>query len=441
MKPAEQSHPGPKADASSCELAVIGTGLAGLAATLFASEKGIYTAQIGVNAGIIHASGFLDLMGVHPIADGRVWENPWEAIDAVTTDIPDHPYARLPQADIRQAFDIFMNLMKAAGLPYRYQPDANSRVITTLGTLKPTYGVPESMYKGTEALKTQKKCLMVDFWGLKGFSAVQLEEMLRDRWPGLQSVRIAFPEVGPSVDLYPEKMARALELRTHREDLAREIRPHLNGAEIVGMPAIFGIYHTREVMADLAALIGADVFEIPTIPPAVPGLRIKEMMEAQIQSKGIPLFAQKRVLQVNHDNDGGFVLDIGEPATQSISHRLHAQGVILAGGRFLGGGLYAGRKKIVEPLFGLPVFQPPERTQWHCSQVFDPRGHPVNMAGIEIDDAFRPLDDSGKPAWKNLYAAGAILAHQDWMRMKCGAGISIATAYGAVNAFAMNARP
>jgi glycerol-3-phosphate dehydrogenase subunit B len=26
------------------------------------------------------------------------------------------------------------------------------------------------------------------------------------------------------------------------------------------------------------------------------------------------------------------------------------------------------------------------------------------------------------------------LAHQDWMRMKCGSGLAIATAYGAVNA-------
>jgi glycerol-3-phosphate dehydrogenase subunit B len=28
-----------------------------------------------------------------------------------------------------------------------------------------------------------------------------------------------------------------------------------------------------------------------------------------------------------------------------------------------------------------------------------------------------------------------VLAHQDWMRMKCGAGLAIATAYGAVQSF------
>jgi glycerol-3-phosphate dehydrogenase subunit B len=46
----------------------------------------------------------------------------------------------------------------------------------------------------------------------------------------------------------------------------------------------------------------------------------------------------------------------------------------------------------------------------------------------------RPLDSSGHPAFENLFAAGIILSHQDWTRMKCGSGLSVATAYGAVKA-------
>ena len=436
MTPFGNTGSAPEVDASSCELAVIGTGFAGMAASLFAAHKGIPTVQVGLNASILYASGFLDLMGVHPIAEGRIWDNPWEAIDAAINDIPTHPYARLSKTDIRHALEEFMGSMEAAGLPYKYRPDANTSVITPVGTLKPTYGVPESMWNGAEALEKQKKCLMLDFWGLKGFSAVQISEMLRDRWPGISAARVPFPVVGPSVDLYPEKMARSLELRNHREALAREIRPHLNGAEVVGMPAIFGMHQTRAVMADLADLIGADLFEIPTIPPSVPGLRIKEKLDELIQAKGIQAFTQKLVLRATHEKNGQFLLDVGEPTTKTITHRLRARGVILAGGRFLGRGLYAGRKKIIEPLFGLPVFQPRERTHWHRQSVFDPQGHAVNMSGLEIDSDFRPVNDTGQAVWENLYAAGTILAHQDWMRMKCGAGISIATAYGAVHAFA-----
>jgi glycerol-3-phosphate dehydrogenase subunit B len=65
----------------------------------------------------------------------------------------------------------------------------------------------------------------------------------------------------------------------------------------------------------------------------------------------------------------------------------------------------------------------------------DPRGHPINRAGLETDAFFRPLDRSGDPAYRNLFAVGSILAHQDWMRMKCGSGLAVSTAFKAVNAF------
>ncbi len=83
----------------------------------------------------------------------------------------------------------------------------------------------------------------------------------------------------------------------------------------------------------------------------------------------------------------------------------------------------------------LPVYQPEERKAWHRDDFLDPRGHPINRAGLEIDDDFHPLDSSGRPAFQTLFAAGSILAHQDWMRMKCGSGLAIGTAFGAVQAF------
>jgi len=69
----------------------------------------------------------------------------------------------------------------------------------------------------------------------------------------------------------------------------------------------------------------------------------------------------------------------------------------------------------------------------------DLRGHPVNRAGLEIDNLFRPLDSSGGAAFERLFAAGSILAHQDWMRMKCGSGLAIGSAYAAVNAYVKTA--
>jgi len=91
--------------------------------------------------------------------------------------------------------------------------------------------------------------------------------------------------------------------------------------------------------------------------------------------------------------------------------------------------------EIRESIFDLPVHQPDKRSEWHCYEFLDPAGHPVNRAGLVTDDRFRPLDRSGNAAHDRLFAAGSILAYQDWMRQKCGSGLAIATAYAAVNAF------
>jgi glycerol-3-phosphate dehydrogenase subunit B len=120
----------------------------------------------------------------------------------------------------------------------------------------------------------------------------------------------------------------------------------------------------------------------------------------------------------------------GEPETL-----IKTKGIVLASGRFLGKGLSADRKQIRESLFDLPVHQPDKRNEWHCYEFLDPAGHPVNRAGLVTDGRFRPLDRSGNAAHDKLFAAGSILAHQDWMRQKCGSGLAIASAYAAVNAF------
>lgn len=425
----------PDIQTTKTQLAVIGTGIAGMAAGFFASANNISVCQIGVSGGILYASGYIDLMGVHPTADRKTWDNPWDAIDALIRDVPDHPYARLSKADISEALELFLAFMNETGLPYKKIEDQNVEVITPIGTLKPTYAVPASMWSGVTALLNHAPTLIIDIWGLKGFSALQIVEMLKNRWPDLKSARIAFPSVDLSIDLYPERMARSLEIEENMIKLADEIRPHLNGAKVVGLPAILGMNKTDAILSRLKQVLGCEVFEIPTIPPSIPGLRIKEKAETALAEKGVRLFSQKRVIHARQTEDGCFLLDIGEHASEDPEHRIKADGVILASGRFLGMGLHAGRKKIRETLFDLPVFQPEDRSGWHRNNFFDPGGHEINRAGVETDDLFRPLNQERKPAFANLFAAGSILAHQDWIRQKCGVGLSISTAYAAVRSF------
>jgi len=144
------------------ELAIIGTGLAGMAAAHFSQSLGIETAQIGVSSSAIYASGYMDLLGVHPLESRRIWNDPWSGIDALIKDQPFHPYARLTRAEIQQAFDGFLGFLAGMGFAYERREGANSLVITPVGTLKPTYAVPASMWAGAAACEKRHPCLIVN---------------------------------------------------------------------------------------------------------------------------------------------------------------------------------------------------------------------------------------------------------------------------------------
>jgi glycerol-3-phosphate dehydrogenase subunit B len=113
------------------------------------------------------------------------------------------------------------------------------------------------------------------------------------------------------------------------------------------------------------------------------------------------------------------------PVTTSYS----ADRYILATGRFIGGGLKAGREWIFEPIFNLPVSQPESQEKWFGKSFFDE--HPVHRGGIQTNPSLRPIDEAGEPLLENVWVAGTILAHHNSIEEKSREGIEIATGYWA----------
>lgn len=411
------------------DLAIIGTGMAGMAAAVFAANRGISTAIVGALGESWFTGGLMDLMGVHPIESGTRWHDPWAAIDAVAKDIPNHPYARLRKKDIQAALQEFYAFLADAGLQYSFQDDRNSNLITAFGAVKTTYGVPQTMWPGVTAFARKAPCLVVDLQGLKGFSARLLVERLKSEWPALKALSLPSIYGDRSHEINPVPLAQDLESETFRRRLADLIRPHAKEVDYIGLPAVLGIYQAADVVHELSDLLGKPVFEIPAMPPSIPGMRLKEAFIRFLPANGVHCMFQKQVLKAMPAADSGFVLDVGRTEHEV---QIRAEAVLLATGRFLGGGLRSDHTTIKERIFDLPVFQPDQRENWHSDRFFEPAGHEVNRAGLEVDAMLRPIGPDGHPAFENLFAAGIILAHQDWTRMKCGSGLSVATAYGAV---------
>jgi glycerol-3-phosphate dehydrogenase subunit B len=412
------------------DLMIIGAGLAGMAAAAFATRRGLSVALAGAPGESLFSSGLLDLLAVHPVRDGQVWDDPFAALAALAADEPDHPYAKVSRPDIEAAFAAFTAFLAGIGLDYHGHDGKNAMVLTPVGTIKHTYRVPAGMWAADAGIRRTPPALIADFEGLKGFSAAQVAQTAGTFWPGLSHVRLPVPGGRPAP--YPEPMAFALESATARDELAKALAPHLRGKEMVGLPAVLGIYRTREVLAALTELVGLPVFEIPTIPPAVTGIRLKSAFEEAMPRLGAVTFFRKLVLAARPEGDG-FCCEVGWTAVEA---RVRARGAILATGRFFGKGLVPHRKGVAEALFGLPVVQPDSRAKWHGEHMFDPAGHGINRAGLATDRRFRPLGADGRPAFANLHAVGSILAGHDWTRQKCGAGLAIVSAFAAVEEFA-----
>jgi glycerol-3-phosphate dehydrogenase subunit B len=161
------------------DLAVIGKEMAGMAAAVFAVNRGISTVIVGSLGKFWFTGGLIDLMGVHPIGSAKTWRDPWAAIEAVAEDFPGHPYACLRREDIKAALQEFYTFLEDNGLPYCSQNGQNSNLITAFGAIKTTHGVPQTMWPGVTALSRKAPCLIVDLQGLKGFSGRLLAERLR----------------------------------------------------------------------------------------------------------------------------------------------------------------------------------------------------------------------------------------------------------------------
>jgi glycerol-3-phosphate dehydrogenase subunit B len=291
--------------------------------------------------------------------------------------------------------------------------------------------VPKTMWNGVKALEEKAPTLILDFTGMKLFSARQIASSLGKIWPGLRSKTIDFPKSELLEELHPEHVARVLDLSANRVALARRIKPLVKDVEYIGFPALLGMYKSVEAVAELETLLGRPIFEIPTPPVSVPGIRLQEAMINGLGINKIFYSLSTMATKVTRTDGKEFITTIkGNNGNQTIV----SKAVLLATGRFLGKGLVAGRRGICEPLMNLFVTQPESRDGWHRTSLFDPKGHPVNRAGIQTDSAFRPLTSSGEPVLDGLYVAGSILAGSDWMRMKCGSGVAIATALAAVKA-------
>ena len=394
------------------DLIVIGMGLSGLMAAKTAAEVAERVLIIGKGMGSLCLfSNTIDVLGQLP--DGIEMK---EGLSRWIREHPNHPYSTVGVEKTEEAISSFISLFPP---PYSLQTidKRNSLLLTGAGTLRPTYLVPKTMIGGV--CLTKENTLIVGFKGFKDFYARHVADQLKCRGISLQLSDASY-------EMSATALARLMERESFRENIGREIKKQLHGETYIGFPALLGMHDPVHVKEDLEKIIGAGVFEIPILPPSIPGKRIFNRFKEWLIQKGVTFLLGKSVSNAILKGRRCEGIEVLHPP---VTNSYFADRYILATGRFIGGGLKADDERVVEPTFNLPLFQPESREGWFKNSFFSGIPHPIYQAGILTDSSLQPVDERGDQILENVWVAGTILAHHHAIDEKSKEGIEIATGY------------
>lgn len=415
------------------DVIVIGMGLAGLMAAKTAAEGGKSVLLLGKGVGRAHMhTGCIDLLGYYPSGSSVSVENPLEFIGRLIEERPNHPYARVGVPDIQNALTSFLGLFDEGNHHYLCREGKNTITLTPAGCTRTTYLLPSTMAWG--GIEDERDVLIVGFDGLKDFYSAYIAHNLNSLGKGghfpftARPISLPLSEFSARKTAPPIVLARFFEEEGFRDRIAEAVRAELRGEERVAFPAVLGLERPHEVERELEERLGTTVFEIPTLPPSVPGYRLFQSFKRHLQGNGVTVVMGFAVTKGLLRNGTCSAVTVTCPPLQRT---YSAEEFILATGSFFGGGLEVKGERAVEPIFGLPVHQPASRDAWFGDRFFSHDPHPIAHVGIMADERLNPIDEEGKTVVSNLLVAGSILSAADPLREKSGGGIALSTGYKA----------
>jgi glycerol-3-phosphate dehydrogenase subunit B len=269
---------------------------------------------------------------------------------------------------------------------------------------------------------------VVGFRALKDFHPLLLADNL-SRYEGITARGIELEHVPEQrADANALGFARAFDDPAFRSRVIALIAKRVRGGERVALPAVLGIADPHTVWSELQERLARPVFEVPTLPPSVPGMRVFATLRERLRRAGGTVIMNNVVTGADAQGDRVTAVRARTGLRDGV-HR--ADWVVVATGGFASGGVeldarWTGR----ETALGLPVTGVPEPGE----ERFRPRyfaEQPMGRAGVAVDAGLRPVGPDGAPVHENVLVAGATLAGAEAWREKSGDGLSVATGHRA----------
>ena len=215
-------------------------------------------------------------------------------------------------------------------------------------------------------------------------------------------------------------LARRFDDPAWRAGFAARLALKLQADERVGLPAMLGARDPHGAWTDLEQRLGRSVFEIPTLPPSVPGMRMFEILRSALRRAGGRLVLGAEA--VDCDRSGSRVTAV-VARTAGQDTRYAASSFVLAAGGFASGAIELDSNWVTHervlglPLRGLPGPDEPRFVPDYLAE------QPMARVGVAVDADLRA------EGAENVLVAGAALPGAMPWREGSGEGIALATGY------------
>lgn len=382
------------------DIAVAGSGMSGLMAAIYLAEQGFNITVVSRGDPICSvSSGCIDIAGTGENTLNEIENFPKE-----------HPYHKVGKQEIIDSIRYFRDLMDNNGFKYEGDIEKNRSILTPIGKKRITSLVPFTMKHAD--IKDGDTFHIISFKDIKDF------------YPSYLTGR--FPETDISIFDAETCTTMGIATKMDNDDFLTRFISWINKQNIkrgrIAIPSILGVTKTAKIFTRLERETGKIFFEIPTLPPSLPGLRLYRNLKNIAEKKGVSFYRAAEIIDFGSRNNKIINLEIHKPGRPDY---IEADAFILATGSFVSGGLFSDRNKFIETVFDLPVYAPESGELFN--EEFFKLGHPIEKSGILVNNQFIP-DNSD---YVNLFAAGSILAYSETMKFQCGHGMAISTGVAA----------
>ncbi len=431
------------------DVLVVGGGAAGVVAAAKIAAMGLRVAISYKSDGVsAYSSGSVD------IADGLAGEIPGvssdpfargdlivDAVAQLAQLSPSHPYARVSGEGLDKlgaAIALFQELSKSVSMTSRHD-GKNHILLTQAGTVKRSALVLGTSCFDLADIPFGASVGIVGVGGFTGFDAQSAANMLQ--WIVSLSASKQFNVVPIRINFVADhgqffrtgfSLAETLDDEDNQKLFCHKVQEAIQGMEHppshLFFPPVLGRRCTEKLLKDLQVATGCTTSEMLATLHSVPGLRLADALHDYLARNCVEvILGVAQAVTTNAQGIDSVIID-----TEGTQKIIRPKAVVLATGRFLGGGLKIdGIAR--ETVMGLPI--------WSSLRPIDDGftgdlvgktledTHEIFRVGVAYDSHLRPVDSYGKTFASNLFAAGSILEGYDPARDRSALGVAILTGY------------